>query len=45
MNGKPLENQQLDPDVVIYNKPEETLGGYDAQLDGAVRHLLKKIAK
>lgn len=41
-NGEPLENKQLVPDVLIYNKPEEMLKGQDAQLEGAVRHLQKK---
>lgn len=45
MNGKPLENRQLNPDVLIYNRPEEELRGYDAQLAGAVNHLLKKTRK
>lgn len=42
LNGKPLENVQLNPDVLIYNTPEEELAGYDAQLAGAVRRLLEK---
>jgi len=45
MNGKPLENHQLNPEIVIYNNPGDELRGFDAQLDGAVRHLLKKTAK
>ena len=43
VNGNVLENQQLNPDVVIYNKPEEVLRGEDAQLIGATRHLLKQL--
>jgi C-terminal processing protease CtpA/Prc len=42
-NGKPLENQQLNPDVVIYNNPADVLNGNDAQLIGAVNNLLNKI--
>lgn len=45
LNGRPLENVQLNPDVLIYNAPEEELNGYDAQLAGAVRHLLQKTQK
>jgi C-terminal processing protease CtpA/Prc/Tol biopolymer transport system component len=40
-NGKPLENQQLNPDVLIYNNPGDVLSGTDYQLIGAVKHLLK----
>jgi Tol biopolymer transport system component/C-terminal processing protease CtpA/Prc len=42
-NGKPLENQQLNPDVVIYNNPADVLNGKDNQLIGAVNHLLNAI--
>lgn len=42
-NGKPLENQQLNPDVVIYNNPADILRGQDDQLEGAVKHLLQQI--
>lgn len=41
--GKPLENEQLNPDILIYNRPDELINGKDAQLEGAVNHLLKKI--
>lgn len=44
MNGNVLENQQLNPDVLIYNQPEEVLKGRDQQLEGAVKHLMKKVA-
>lgn len=40
-----LENKQLDPDVLIYNNPGDLINGHDAQLEGAVAHLLKKIDK
>jgi Tol biopolymer transport system component/C-terminal processing protease CtpA/Prc len=42
-NGKPLENQQLNPDVVIYNNPADVLNGKDDQLIGAVNHLLNAL--
>lgn len=41
-NGKALENQQLNPDIIIYNQPAEILNGYDAQLKAAVMELMKK---
>lgn len=43
MQGKVLENQQLNPDVIIYNTPEEVLRGHDAQLIGATKRLLEKL--
>jgi len=45
MKGNVLENHQLNPDVLIYNNPGDELRGTDAQLEGAVRHLLNKTAK
>lgn len=42
-NGKPLENQQLNPDIIIYNNPLDEQLGTDAQLIGAVNALLKKL--
>lgn len=44
-NGKPLENHQLDPDVLIYNNPGDVECGRDAQIEGAVKDLLKKLDK
>lgn len=44
-DGKAMENRQLNPDVLIYNKPEDLEKGYDAQLVGATRHLLEKLDK
>lgn len=40
LNGKPLENQQLNPDLLIYNQPADILNGKDSQLEGAVRLLM-----
>lgn len=42
LEGNALENRQLIPEVIIYNSPEAVLRGDDAQLGGAVRHLLEK---
>lgn len=44
-DGVILENTQLNPDILIYNKPGDIEKGIDAQLEGAVRHLMKKTAK
>ena len=41
--GQYLENQQLEPDILIYNKPEDVLNGKDAQLEGAIQEMLKEI--
>ncbi|MCH5219745.1 MAG: PD40 domain-containing protein [Muribaculaceae bacterium] len=42
-SGKPLENQQLNPDVVVYNNPGQIINGVDEQLDVAVKTLLNKL--
>lgn len=42
MNGNYLENQQLNPDILIYNEPASVLQGEDQQLKAAVEHLLKE---
>lgn len=42
VNGKVLENQQLNPDIEVYNSPEEVTNGIDRQLEAAVKALLKK---
>ncbi|MCM1449884.1 MAG: S41 family peptidase [Clostridiales bacterium] len=43
IDGTVLENHQLNPDVLIYNNPADVQAGYDAQLVGATKHLLKKL--
>lgn len=43
LNGKYLENQQLEPDVLILNDPAEVVTGRDAQIEAAVSELLKDI--
>ena len=45
IDGKPLENQQLNPDIIIYNAPADVEAGRDAQLEGAVKSLMKTSAK
>jgi Periplasmic protease len=41
-NGNYLENQELEPDILIYNKPEDVLKGGDDQLKAAVKSLQTK---
>lgn len=41
MKGNYLENKELQPDILVYNSPEEELQGIDKQLEEAVKHLLK----
>ncbi|MBO5445251.1 MAG: PD40 domain-containing protein [Muribaculaceae bacterium] len=43
VNGEPLENKQLNPDVVVFNAPAEVVQGRDRQLEESVNHLLKKL--
>ena len=37
MNGKPLENQQLNPDIEVFNTPAQMLSGNDEQLKRAIQ--------
>ncbi len=41
MKGKPLENQELQPDIEVYNTPEDYLTGNDRQLKRAVHEMLR----
>lgn len=43
VNGNVLENQQLNPDILIINQPGDALKGIDEQLIGATRELLRQI--
>lgn len=45
MNGQYLENQELQPDIEIYNDPASQLRGEDKQLEKAVEHLLQEVSK
>ena len=45
MQGKYLENAELRPDIEVYNTPEQQLAGEDAQLEAAVKEMLKASAK
>ena len=42
MRGQYLENQELQPDIEIYNDPASVLKGKDLQLEKAVEALLQK---
>ncbi|MBK9271080.1 MAG: PD40 domain-containing protein [Saprospiraceae bacterium] len=44
-NGKYLENQQLEPDLLVPNDPDELSRGRDQQLEAAVEELKKQIGK
>lgn len=41
--GNYLENQQLYPDIEVYNKPEDVLQGKDAQLEAAIAEMLRTV--
>lgn len=45
MRGHYLENQELEPDILIYNDPKDVQQGKDAQLEGAVKEMLNEISK
>lgn len=38
-----LENQQLQPDIEVYNTPAEQLTGVDRQIETAVKHMLETV--
>jgi tricorn protease len=41
--GTYLENDQLNPDILVYNNPETLVKGEDTQLRTAVETLLKDL--
>ena len=43
MRGQYAENNQLYPDIEVYNKPEDSLTGTDTQLETAVKEMLKTV--
>ena len=45
MQGRYLENQQLEPDIEVYNDPASLLKGEDKQLEKAVEHLLGQLVR
>lgn len=45
MRGNYLENQELYPDIEVFNEPGQELAGKDQQLERAVKHLLEETAQ
>ncbi|MCH5309395.1 MAG: PD40 domain-containing protein [Prevotella sp.] len=45
MHGKFGENNELFPDIEVYNTPEDYINGRDRQLEAAVEEMLKQIQK
>jgi C-terminal processing protease CtpA/Prc len=43
MRGMVMENNQLEPDIKVYNTPESLLSNDDLQLKRAVEELLKEL--
>lgn len=43
LEGNPLENQQLDPDIRVTNDPAAVAQGQDQQLERAVQELLREL--
>lgn len=38
---RPLENMQIEPDILVYNTPEAMISGRDLQIERAVEELMK----
>jgi C-terminal processing protease CtpA/Prc len=36
-----MENQELLPDIEVYNTPEDYINGHDRQLERAIQEMLK----
>ena len=43
LDGNPMENRTLQPDIEVYNTPADYESGYDAQLVRAVEEMMKTI--
>jgi tricorn protease len=43
LNGTPLENMGVVPDIALENDPVEFLAGIDRQLDKAIADLLSRV--
>jgi len=43
LDGNPIENHQIEPDILVYNTPETLINGRDIQLETAVKELLSQI--
>ena len=44
-DGSVLENQEIEPDILVFNDPASTLRGEDKQIEAAVTELLKQLDK
>ena len=44
-DGRFVENNQIEPDIEVYNDPASVLRGEDKQLEAAVTEMLKEISK
>ena len=44
MDGKYAENTLLEPDILVYNTPEDMLEGRDSQLEKAVELMMETIS-
>ena len=45
LDGKYAENTQLNPDITVYNTPEDFLNGNDRQLKAAIEEMMKQIGE
>lgn len=45
LDGKYAENTQLNPDITVYNTPEDFLNGNDRQLKTAIEEMMKQIGE
>jgi len=43
--GHYLENQELEPDILVYDDPADFQKGKDAQIEAAVKEMLREISK
>lgn len=41
--NRPIENLQIEPDILVYNTAESLLKGEDLQLEAAVKEMLSEI--
>lgn len=41
-DDRPMENLQIEPDVLVYNDPASVIAGEDRQLEAAVKEMLSK---
>lgn len=44
-DGRWLENQEVNPNILVYNDPNSVSAGRDRQIETAVRYLLRKLGR